>query len=167
MKSPCAARLGRAGQTCRLIRPHETSASGLSTVVQCDWCCLYSSEMKVQSLAWHSGLRIWHCCSCSVDPHCSLDLIPGPGTPYALGQPKKEEEEKKKTQVLLNLDSHCPLLFQGEGVSGSAGPQAGSRGSLSLSPATQELCNLRHLPPPSFTFLMRQGYSTGEERSGK
>ena len=29
--------------------------------------------------------RIWCCCSCSIGHNCSLDLIPGPGTPYAIG----------------------------------------------------------------------------------
>ena len=30
--------------------------------------------LLVRSLAWHTGLRIWHCCS------CGSDVIPGPGT---------------------------------------------------------------------------------------
>ena len=27
---------------------------------------------------------------CSVSSNCGSDLMPGPGTPYAVGQPKKE-----------------------------------------------------------------------------
>ena len=42
-------------------------------------------------LAWHSGLRIQHCRSCSSSCSCSLELIPGLGTPYAAGWPKKKK----------------------------------------------------------------------------
>ena len=52
--------------------------------------------MQVQSLAQHSGLRIW-CChnhSCSLGRNHSLDLIPGPGTPYAVGQSGKKKSLK-------------------------------------------------------------------------
>ena len=48
---------------------------------------------RFNSLAWHSGLS--H--SCSVDYNSGLDLIPGPGTPYAMGWPKKRKEKKKPT----------------------------------------------------------------------
>ena len=48
------------------------------------------------SWAQHRGYRVWSCCSCSVGPNCGLDLIPGPGTPYAPGQPKKKKKEKKR-----------------------------------------------------------------------
>ena len=44
--------------------------------------------------AQHSELRIWHCCSCSIGCNCSSDLIPSPGTPYAVGQPKKEKKKE-------------------------------------------------------------------------
>ena len=37
-------------------------------MVQWDWQPLERTEMQVGSLAQHSGLRIWRCCSCS----CSL-----------------------------------------------------------------------------------------------
>ena len=46
------------------------------------------------------GLAQWvkdlTCCSCSLGHNCSSDLIPGPGTPYASGQPKKKEEKKRR-----------------------------------------------------------------------
>ena len=45
--------------------------------------------LEVRSPAQHSGLRIWCCSSCSWDHDCSSDVIPGPGTPYAVGRPKK------------------------------------------------------------------------------
>jgi len=38
-------------------------------------------QLRVSAVAWHSGLRIWHCCSCSIGH--GLDLSPGLGTPYA------------------------------------------------------------------------------------
>ena len=34
---------------------------------------------------WHSELRIWCCHSCSIGRNCGSGLIPGPGTPYAVG----------------------------------------------------------------------------------
>ena len=43
---------------------------------------------------WHSGLRISRCCGCSVGHSCGLDLIAGPGTLYAKGQPKKKKREQ-------------------------------------------------------------------------
>ena len=44
--------------------------------------------------AWHSGLRIWSCCSWGwcVHHNCGWDLIPGLGTPYAAGWPKMKNE---------------------------------------------------------------------------
>ena len=38
----------------------------------------------VLSTAQHSGLGIWHCCSCGVGHSCSSDLIPGPGNFHML-----------------------------------------------------------------------------------
>ena len=52
---------------------------------------LGSTGMRVQFLARNSGLRI-RCCR-----SWGLDLIPGPGAPYAMGQPKK----KKKRKIIL------------------------------------------------------------------
>ena len=46
-------------------------------------------------LAWHSGLRIWHCHNHRIGRNSGLDLIPGPGTPYAMGQPEKKKKKKK------------------------------------------------------------------------
>ena len=55
--------------------------------------------MQVRSLAWHSGLRIQQCHSCSTGQNCSWDLIPGLGTPCATGQPKTYKQTNKKSGV--------------------------------------------------------------------
>ena len=44
--------------------------------------------------ARHTGLRIWHCHSCSIGCNCG-SVIPGLGTPYAMGEPKKKKKKKK------------------------------------------------------------------------
>ena len=62
-------------------------------VAQQYWWHLRNARRQVQSLAWHSGLRM-HCCrSYNIGCNCGLDLIPGPEIPYALGQPKKKEKK--------------------------------------------------------------------------
>ena len=58
-------------------------------LVQRDQQCLWCAGMQVQCPAWHSGLKIRHCHS------CSSELIPGPGTPYAVGSPKKRKKGNK------------------------------------------------------------------------
>ena len=68
---------------------------------------LCSTRMKVQSPAWHSGLRIQHFCSCGVGCNCSSDLILGPGIPYAMGQSKKKKKKRMK------LWSHQIVLPRG------------------------------------------------------
>ena len=62
--------------------------------LHCDYFLIYQlptiAGTQVLSPAWHWGLRIWCCCySCSIGQIYGLDLIPGPGTPYAAKQPKK------------------------------------------------------------------------------
>ena len=56
--------------------------------------------MQVQSLARHSGLRVPCCHSCVLSHNCGLDLIPGPGAPYAAEWPKKE---RKGNKIVKNL----------------------------------------------------------------
>ena len=71
---------------------------GVPAVAQWDPWRLGSSETQVQSLAQHSGLRIWYCCT------CSSNLIPGPGTPYAtIWVAKKEKKKKGKKQSKTSL----------------------------------------------------------------
>ena len=72
-------------------------------MLQWDQRSLGSAGMQVRSLAWLSGLRIWHCCTCALSRDCGSDLIPGRGTAYAVGRPKKEKNsngEQKASQLL-------------------------------------------------------------------
>jgi len=62
-------------------------------VKQWAWWHLGNAGTQVRSLAWHSGLRIQHCHSCSLGGDSSSDLIPGPGTPYAVEQGEKKRRE--------------------------------------------------------------------------
>ena len=61
--------------------------SGVLAVMQQDWQHLCGVGTQVRAPAWHGGLGIWRCYSCS--QNFGLDLIPGPGTPYTAGWPKK------------------------------------------------------------------------------
>ena len=54
---------------------------------------ILSTGTQVQSLAQHSGSRIWQSSSCSLGYNCGSDLIPGPGTPYAVRWPKKKKQK--------------------------------------------------------------------------
>ena len=60
--------------------------------------CFRSAGTQVQSPAWHSGLRVWHCRICGLGGNCGSDPIPGLGTPYVEGWLKKEKKKKKKSQ---------------------------------------------------------------------
>ena len=46
-------------------------------------------QHRFDSRPQHSGLRILICRSCGLGGDCSLDLIPGLGTPYDTGWPEK------------------------------------------------------------------------------
>ena len=61
---------------------------GDPTAVQPDQPHLWSSGMQAQSLAWHSGLRVWHYCSCCVGCNYGSHLIPVQGIPCAVGRPQ-------------------------------------------------------------------------------
>ena len=78
---------------------HKIVKTGIPTVGQWNQWCLWSSGMQVQSPAWHSGLRIWHCCSFSLILNSSLDLIPGPGSACAEGWPKMKTKQQKKIHL--------------------------------------------------------------------
>ena len=69
--------------------------SGVPAVTQQDRRHHGSAGMQVRTLAWHSGLRIRNCCSCTLGHKYNSDLIPGLVIPYAAGQPKKREKKKK------------------------------------------------------------------------
>ena len=71
--------------------------TGVLDVAQWDQQRLWSTgTQQVQSPAQHSRLRIQCCHSCCIDQNCGSALIPGPGTPYAAGQPKRKKKGKKK-----------------------------------------------------------------------
>ena len=78
---------------------------GVPTVAQQDQWHLGSTRILVQSLALHSGLKIWHCCSCSLVHNYNSDLIPGLVTPYAVGEPKKRKKEKRifSNHIIMKL----------------------------------------------------------------
>ena len=66
-----------------------------STCQARDQWYLWSPGTQIWSPTWHRGLRIRHCCSCSVGQNYSSDLIPGLGTPNAVGHPKKKKRKRK------------------------------------------------------------------------
>ena len=57
---------------------------------------------QVQFLAWCSGLRIQHCSGRGIGLNSGLDLIPGPGTPYAMGQLKERTTTAATTTTKAN-----------------------------------------------------------------
>ena len=57
-------------------------------MAQQDWQHLWSAGTQVWCLAWHSGLRIWRCHSCGLDPW--------PGSSIWRGWPKKKKKKEKK-----------------------------------------------------------------------
>ena len=77
---------------------------GVPTVAHWDQRHLGSTGTQVQSLAWHSGLRIRRCRSCGLVCSCSLDLITGPGTPYAEGSLKRKKKKKRERERFLEVE---------------------------------------------------------------
>ena len=67
--------------------------AGVPTVTQQNWQHHCSTETQVRSLAQHSRLRVWHCCSWGVGRNYGQDLIPDPHAPYT-------SEEKKKSPTV-------------------------------------------------------------------
>ena len=72
---------------CLLCVYHILREDGSS---RCGGAASAASLEQVQSLAQHSGLRIWYCPS-GTGRNYSLDLIPGLETPYTAGWQKKKE----------------------------------------------------------------------------
>ena len=58
---------------------------------------------------WVKGSGI--CCSCGVGHNCGSDLIPGPGTPYAMEKEKKKEEEKKMARKGKKKDKELNIFI--------------------------------------------------------
>ena len=46
-------------------------------MAQQDQQSVWSARLHIQSLAWHSGLRIQHCHSCDIGHKCDSNLIVG------------------------------------------------------------------------------------------
>ena len=61
-----------------------------------DWQHLGSTGTQVRSLAWHSGLRIWCCCSCSLCCSGGSNLIPGLELHMPWGSQKEKKKKKRK-----------------------------------------------------------------------
>ena len=64
---------------------------------------LVSVALRVRSLAWCSGLRIWHCCSCDIGCRCDSHLIPGPGTSICCrcGRERRGEKWKVRSKAIF------------------------------------------------------------------
>ena len=60
----------------------------------------------VQSPTWHNELRIQCCHSCGIGCNYGSDLIPGPGTPYATGCPKRKRKKDSLSDIQIYLDSY-------------------------------------------------------------
>ena len=76
-----------------------SALTGLPTVVQWHWQCLCSTRTQVPSPACYSGLKD----SALLQHRSQLQgsgLIPGPRTPYAVGQSKKKKKKKKKKALV-------------------------------------------------------------------
>ena len=87
---------------------------GVPAVAQQDQQCLWSTGMQVQSPAWHSALRIWHCCRCGIGYNCSSDMTPGLGIPYAEGWLKKKKEQKTKNRTTMWSSNPSPKNISGK-----------------------------------------------------
>ena len=64
---------------------------GVPALAQQDQWHLGDTGLQVLSLTLDTGLRNWHCQNFGLGADCGLDLIPGPGTPCAMGRPKKKK----------------------------------------------------------------------------
>ena len=76
-----------------------------------DQLCLCSARMQVQSLVQERVKRTPCCHSWCVHYNCGSDLIPGLGTPYAVGRPKKNKEKKKEKNLKKNVLQSCKYLL--------------------------------------------------------
>ena len=74
------------------LSSHESHDLGIPTVAQQDQLCLWFAGTQVQSPAQHR-LRIQ--LSYGIGCNCGSDLIPGLGTTYTTGRPKRKKEVKE------------------------------------------------------------------------
>ena len=96
-------------------------------MVQWDWWLRGSAGTQVQSPAWHSGLRIWGCCSFGLGHNCGWD----PGTSYALVWSEKKTEKKEdpnlhQGQISLFSFTLFPSARTAELEQGGVGGRASS-----------------------------------------
>ena len=54
-------------------------------------------------LAWHTGLRMWHCCSFGVGRSCGSDLIPGQGISICRWCDQNREKKRQGLTYVLIL----------------------------------------------------------------
>ena len=69
-------------------------------------------------------------------PYCSSDVIPGLGTPYAMGQPKKKKKKKKKKRkerrqkCNLTKSMRCSKISSKGEVNSDTGLSLGNKNNL-------------------------------------
>ena len=134
---------------------NKPTSSGAPAVVQRDGQCLGSAGTRVRHPAWHSGLRIQCCRHCSLVHGCDLDLIPGLGSPYAVGGAKKYSHLQASSSFHLTLllsnrsqTTSCRSRVSGEeiGLWARAGACAVLETGIAVSPLFHNDLVLRELP---------------------
>ena len=100
-------------------------------MAQWDWQCLGSAEMQVRSPAPYSGLRTWHCHSCSLGANCDL----ASELHNAMGQPKKKSKASGRADIDAIVYAAPPHSIQQKRQPGDCwlqqrgwGPGGGGRG---------------------------------------
>ena len=76
---------------------HRSAKAGVPTVAQWDQLYLRSARTQVRSPAWHSGLRIWQCGSCSLGLICGSD--PWPGNSMCHREAKRKISKGERNRV--------------------------------------------------------------------
>ena len=76
------------------------------------WRSGISRTCSIGSIPRHRGLKDRCCRSRSVDCNCDLHLIPGLGTPCAVGQPKKYFLPKKNKTKTTQKREYCQLSLK-------------------------------------------------------
>lgn len=86
----------------------EMSRRGVPTVVRRDHSVLGALGRRFSPC---QCVRIQHCHSCSLHHSSGSDLIPGLGTPYATGEPKKKKRKKDALMILAYSQGRKPLTL--------------------------------------------------------
>ena len=105
--------LGQGSNLCHISDPNHSSdnTGSLTTEPPGKSLTALLKSVLVEFLLWHNGIDShlgalghrfypWpqHCYTCGLGHNCGLDQIPGLGTPYSAGQPKRK---KKKSGLLV------------------------------------------------------------------